>query len=312
MTITDALCTNSRRYAAAEPLRPRGVVLHSIGTPQPDARVLRNYWDRNGSQYVVHYMVDDRRILRCMPDDRKCWHVGTPGNDRYLGVEMGEPKEITYVSGAGFTVGDLEKARSYVNSCYKNAVWLLAKLCRQYGWDPFTAVYTHREITRARLSRTDHVDPQHLWDGLGLGIDLLRLRRDVAAAMDTPDAPAAPAGPASAAEVLYRVRRAWSDPRSQIGAYRSLENAKNACPAGYAVFDPAGSQVWPAAEQGSVPCLVTVTASALNVRRGPGTGYPVAMTIPKGGAYTIVEERQGWGRLKSGAGWISLQYTKKI
>ena len=190
MTITDALCTNSRRYAAAEPLRPRGVVLHSIGTPQPDARVLRSFWDRNGSQYVVHYMVDDRRILRCMPDDRKCWHVGTPGNDRYLGVEMGEPKEITYVSGAGFTVGDLEKARSYVNSCYKNAVWLLAKLCRQYGWDPFTAVYTHREITRARLSRTDHVDPQHLWDGLGLGIDLLRLRRDVAAAMDTPDAPA--------------------------------------------------------------------------------------------------------------------------
>ena len=57
---------------------------------------------------------------------------------------------------------------------------------------------------------------------------------------------------------------------------------------------------------------MTVTASALNVRRGPGTAYPVAMTLPKGGAYTIVEERQGWGRLKSGAGWISLQYTKKI
>lgn len=27
--------------------------------------------------------------------------------------------------------------------------------------------------------------------------------------------------------------------------------------------------------------------------------------------YTIVEEKNGWGRLKSGAGWISLSYTKK-
>ena len=28
--------------------------------------------------------------------------------------------------------------------------------------------------------------------------------------------------------------------------------------------------------------------------------------------YTIIEEREGWGRLKSGAGWIALEYTKRI
>ena len=190
MTVTEALCTGNRRYAAAEPLRPQGVVLHSIGTPQPRARVLRDYWQRDASPYVVHYVVDDREVLHCMPDNLKCWHVGSPGNGRWLGVELCEPAEITYTGGASFTISDLEAARTYADAAYENAVWLLAKLCTAHGWDPFTAVYTHREVTRQRLSNTDHVDPEHLWDGLGLGRSLLQLRRDVARAMDVPAAAA--------------------------------------------------------------------------------------------------------------------------
>ena len=37
----------------------------------------------------------------------------------------------------------------------------------------------------------------------------------------------------STAKQLYRVRKSWSDDKSQIGAYFSLENAKKACKAGY-------------------------------------------------------------------------------
>ena len=49
-----------------------------------------------------------------------------------------------------------------------------------------------------------------------------------------------------------------------------------------------------------------------DVRKGPGTSYGVVMTLPKGGGYTIIEESGGWGKLKSGAGWISLKYTEKL
>lgn len=59
------------------------------------------------------------------------------------------------------------------------------------------------------------------------------------------------------------------------------------------------------------PYTVRVTASVLNVRKGPGTKYAVVATIKKGEIYTIVEENDGWGRLKSGAGWVSLKYTEK-
>lgn len=57
---------------------------------------------------------------------------------------------------------------------------------------------------------------------------------------------------------------------------------------------------------------VQVTASALNVRAGAGTGYRINKVVHKGEVYTIVQTSGGWGKLSSGAGWISLAYTKKV
>ena len=64
--------------------------------------------------------------------------------------------------------------------------------------------------------------------------------------------------------------------------------------------------------------IVRITSSnGVNIRKGPGTNYDVNGAVPKGGAYTIVDEKSGagaakWGKLKSGAGWIALDYTEKI
>lgn len=57
--------------------------------------------------------------------------------------------------------------------------------------------------------------------------------------------------------------------------------------------------------------LVKVTVDVLNVRAGAGTTFKVNTKVKKGQVYTIVEEKNGWGKLKSGAGWISLKYTIK-
>lgn len=56
---------------------------------------------------------------------------------------------------------------------------------------------------------------------------------------------------------------------------------------------------------------VKVTADALNIRSGAGTNNPVVGCIRDKGTYTIVETQGNWGRLKSGAGWICLDYTSK-
>lgn len=62
---------------------------------------------------------------------------------------------------------------------------------------------------------------------------------------------------------------------------------------------------------GATGYLVRITASALNVRAGAGIGYKINTVVKKGEVYTIVGEQNGWGKLKSGAGWIKLSYTER-
>lgn len=67
-----------------------------------------------------------------------------------------------------------------------------------------------------------------------------------------------------------------------------------------------------------LPYKIKITVNALNVRTGPGTGYSVIKTLTKDtNIYTITEESVGmgatmWGKLKSGLGWISLDYVQKV
>ena len=122
---------------------------------------------------------------------------------------------------------------------------------------------------------------------------------------------------------LYRVRKTWSDSKSQKGAYKILSNAKKCADAnlGYSVFDASGNLVYAPASSTSdtsdVPFTVQVSISDLNIRKGPGTDYAKTGQFTGKGVFTIVEVKSGkgstagWGRLKSGAGWISLDYAVK-
>lgn len=55
--------------------------------------------------------------------------------------------------------------------------------------------------------------------------------------------------------------------------------------------------------------LVKVDTDVLNIRAGAGTSYNVVGKVKRGEVYTIVETKSNWGKLKSGAGWICLDYT---
>lgn len=124
-------------------------------------------------------------------------------------------------------------------------------------------------------------------------------------------------------DTLYRVRKTWADSKSQLGAYKVLANAKKKADEnpGYSVFDENGKVVYSGksttATTTFTPYLVRVTADVLNIRKGAGTNYGTNGAIRDKGVYTIVAEANGqgatkWGKLKSGAGWISLDYTKKV
>lgn len=62
---------------------------------------------------------------------------------------------------------------------------------------------------------------------------------------------------------------------------------------------------------GFEPYKVSIIETAV-VREKPSSTSKKIMVLHPGGAYTIVKESGKWGKLKSGAGWISLKKTKKI
>ena len=118
-------------------------------------------------------------------------------------------------------------------------------------------------------------------------------------------------------KTLYRVRKTWKDVKSQKGAFYDLSNAKKCADKNkdYSVFDESGKAVYTSkATNGTASFKVQISISDLNIRKGPGTNYA---TTGKG-VFTIVETKQGtgsakgWGKLKSGAGWIALDYATRI
>ena len=63
---------------------------------------------------------------------------------------------------------------------------------------------------------------------------------------------------------------------------------------------------------------VRVRIDDLNIRTGPGTSYQTTKRVTGKGVFTIVDVQpglgsvRGWGRLKSGAGWISLDFAERL
>lgn len=122
-------------------------------------------------------------------------------------------------------------------------------------------------------------------------------------------------------KTLYRVRKTWKDVKSQKGAFYDLSNAKKCADKnkGYSVFDENGKAVYTSKATNSTSSFkVQISISDLNIRKGPGTNYAATGKFTGKGVFTIVETKQGtgsakgWGKLKSGAGWIALDYAIEI
>ena len=112
-------------------------------------------------------------------------HAGKPaGNNGYIGFELCEPSQITYTTGANFKIRDKAAAQSFCRKTYENAVQLFARLCAFHGKDPLRdgVILSRNEAGKQGIA-SGHVDPEHLWRGLGLPYTMPGFRRAVAAAM---------------------------------------------------------------------------------------------------------------------------------
>lgn len=175
------------RYTTFQRRGPLGLVLHSVGCAQPSAEVFVKNW--NSTSYdraCVHAFIDANTgtVYQCLPWNFRAWHVGGSANNTHIGVEMCEPSAIKYTTGAKFIIKDKQKAFRQCETAYKAAVELFAMLCNKYKLDPLKdgVILSHNECGKRGIG-SGHVDPEHLWRGLGIGYTMDGFRNDVKKAM---------------------------------------------------------------------------------------------------------------------------------
>lgn len=184
--IVEAVVTANKCYQAAIPLHPQGIMLHSIGCPQPNAAVMAhryNTYQPGGQSVCVHGFIQrDGTYYQTLPYTMRAWHCGGSANSTHIGIEMTEPASIVYTGGASWRDLDPAATEAHVRGTYAAAVELFAQLCTQYALDPLEdgVIISHAEGA-ARGIASAHADPTHLWRAFGLTMD--GFRADVAAKM---------------------------------------------------------------------------------------------------------------------------------
>lgn len=178
MKIIEAFAVKNKCYQAGAPLTPRGIMLHSVGTPQPSAAVFArsfNQYQPGGVSVCVHAFAQaDGTVYQTLPWEMRGWHCGGSANSTHIGVEMTEPS-------AGMTYAE---AAEQIAGTYHTAVELFAELCKQYELDPAQdgVIIGHAEGHRRGVA-SNHADPDYLWGAYSMGYTMDGFRRDVAEAM---------------------------------------------------------------------------------------------------------------------------------
>lgn len=178
MEIIEAFAAKNKCYQAGAALVPRGIMLHSIGCPQPSAAALARYFDQyqpGGQSVCVHAFAQaDGTVYQTLPWEMRGWHCGGSANSTHIGVEMTEP-------GAGMAYAE---AAAQITGTYRTAVALFAALCETYGLDPLAdgVIIGHAEGHRRGVA-SNHADPEYLWQQYGMGYTMDGFRAAVAEAM---------------------------------------------------------------------------------------------------------------------------------
>ena len=307
----------------------RDAIIQEIGTNQN-----QNDWNNPGLSVCTHAFVGkfaDGSVgtVQTLPWNRRGWHAGTgtsggSANNTHIAFEICED---------GLTDA------AYFGKVYQEAVELTAMLCKQYGLNPLAdgVVICHSEGYQRGIA-SNHADVMHWFPKFGKSMDIFR--SDVAKAMGSSNTSTGSSSNTSTGGVIIK----GSTVRVKQGAktYTGGNLASYVYTRDHVVSEISGDRcvityggVVVAAvrksdltlvsggststsgttSQGFKPYTVKVSVTELRIRSGPGTNYANKGVI-KPGVYTIVEESNGpgakrWGKLKSGAGWISLDYATK-
>lgn len=185
MDIKKYYLTQNQCYKNGKKLYPKGLMLHSVGCPQPDPLVFVQNFNKPNLLVCVHAFVGTNEIYQTLPWECVGWHGGGTSNNTHIGVELTEPNTIEYTGGATFIDKDPDTTKRHIKAVYENAVELFAMLCVKYSLNPKTDIISHKEGNLLGIA-SNHGDPEHLWSKYPeLNISMDTFRKDVQEMMNT-------------------------------------------------------------------------------------------------------------------------------
>lgn len=316
--IEDIIPQKGGKVRPGDVRQKKWIVIHETGNSSKGADAknhstyLKNLAKANTTYVSWHYTVDDHEIYHHIPDNEIAYHasdgrVEGGGNMASIGIEICVNSD-----------GNFDKARD-------NAAWLTAKLLKENNLT-ISAVKQHHDFAPDGKNCPQTIRDKGLWN------NFLQAVQKYYGATNSSSS--------SATNTVVPVFKV-----GQVVQFNGTKHYKSSdaiqgyiCKPGkvkvnnvyrvgksrhpYMVIAVSGggstaygwvdaTDLQEIATTTFQPYTVKITANVLNVRSGPGINYKVVTSIKKNEVYTIVEKKNGWGKLKSGAGWISLKYTKK-
>ena len=317
--IEDIIPQKGGKVRPGDVRQKKWIVIHETGNSSKGADAknhstyLKNLAKANTTYVSWHYTVDDHEIYHHIPDNEIAYHasdgrVEGGGNMASIGIEICVNSD-----------GNFDKARD-------NAAWLTAKLLKENNLT-IGAVKQHHDFAPDGKNCPQTIRDKGLWNNF---LQAVQKYYGVTNSSSSSNITNTIVPVFKVGQVIqfngtkhYKSSDAiqgYICKPGKVKVNNVYRVGKSRHPYMVIAVSGGGSTAYgwvdatdlqEIAVKTFMPYTVRVTANVLNVRSGPGTRYKVTTSIKKNEVYTIVEEKNGWGKLKSGAGWISLKYTKK-
>lgn len=297
------------------------IVIHETGNTSNGSNAkghsnyLKNLAIANTTYKSWHYTVDDHEIYHHIPDNEVTWNAGDgsrEGGGNFAGISM----ELCINSD-----GNFEKTMD-------NAAWLTAKLLKENNLT-ISAVKQHHDFSGKNCPQT--IREKGLWNSFLTTVKKYYTGGSSSNSSNTSTDTSTTVTDFKVNDVVqftgnthYKssdATQGYTCKPGKVKVTKVYRVGKSKHPYMVVAVSGGGSTAYgwvdekdlkEIGKKGFKAYTAKVTANALNVRSGPGTGYKVVTTIKKNEVYTIVEEKNGWGLLKSRIGWISLKYVKLV
>lgn len=142
MQITEMLLTNKNARPGTR-ITPRGLVIHWTANESKGANAVanRNYFNNPTTEASAHYIVDDRQIIRCLPENEMGYHVGAKSYKPNALTQLS-----TYPNNCTIGIEMCVNIDGDFHEMYQKTLELVADILKRYGWG-VNHLWRHFDIT---------------------------------------------------------------------------------------------------------------------------------------------------------------------